>query len=191
MSDYLQGRAYRLGMVRKKPLEIFSFLIRIVIILAKKKKKINLYAQLRSVHQLYYISYTSIRKKNPYLSNIHLNLGIFPVEACFAGTSPVDSSLEALWTRERSMLSFGTYFFLRLSSIMHAKLLQARLTLCGPMDCSRPDFSLHGILQIRILEWVAMLSSRDLPDPGVEPTSFISPARAGGFFTTSATWKAK
>ena len=29
----------------------------------------------------------------------------------------------------------------------------------------------------------------DLPDPGVEPTSLMSPALAGRFFTTSATWK--
>ena len=30
----------------------------------------------------------------------------------------------------------------------------------------------------------------DLPDPGIEPTSFASPALADGFFTTSATWEA-
>ena len=30
----------------------------------------------------------------------------------------------------------------------------------------------------------------DLPDPGIKPTSFASPALAGRFFTTSATWKA-
>ena len=30
----------------------------------------------------------------------------------------------------------------------------------------------------------------DLPDPGIEPTSLLSPALAGGFFTTSATWEA-
>ena len=30
----------------------------------------------------------------------------------------------------------------------------------------------------------------DLPDPGIEPTSLLSPALAGGFFTTSATWDA-
>ena len=29
----------------------------------------------------------------------------------------------------------------------------------------------------------------DLPDPGIEPTSFASPALAGGFFTTSTTWE--
>ena len=32
-------------------------------------------------------------------------------------------------------------------------------TLCDPMDCSLPGFSVHGILQARILEWVAMPSS--------------------------------
>ena len=33
-------------------------------------------------------------------------------------------------------------------------------------------------------------SPEDLPDPGIEPASLTSPALAGGFFTTSATWKA-
>ena len=35
----------------------------------------------------------------------------------------------------------------------------------------------------RILEWVATPSSRDLPDPGIKPTSPVSPALACGFFT--------
>jgi len=39
------------------------------------------------------------------------------------------------------------------------------------MDCSLPDSSVHGILQVRILEWVAFPSPRDLPDPGIEPRS--------------------
>jgi len=30
----------------------------------------------------------------------------------------------------------------------------------------------------------------DLPDPGIEPGSLVSPVLAGGFFTTSATWEA-
>ena len=42
-------------------------------------------------------------------------------------------------------------------------------TLCDPVDCSPPGSSVHGILQARALEWVAMPSSRDLPDPGIEP----------------------
>ena len=45
------------------------------------------------------------------------------------------------------------------------------LSLCDPVDCSLPDSSVHGILQARILEWVAVPFSRDLPDPGIEPRS--------------------
>ena len=37
-----------------------------------------------------------------------------------------------------------------------AKSLQPYLTLCNPMDCSPPGFSVHGILQARTLEWVAI-----------------------------------
>ena len=37
-----------------------------------------------------------------------------------------------------------------------AKLLHLGLTLCNPMDCSPPGSSVHGILQARILKWVAM-----------------------------------
>ena len=44
-------------------------------------------------------------------------------------------------------------------------------TLCDPMDCSLPGSSVHGILQARILEWVAIPFSRDLPNPGTEPGS--------------------
>ena len=40
-----------------------------------------------------------------------------------------------------------------------------------PMACSPPVSSTHGILQARILQWVAMPSSRDLPDPEIEPGS--------------------
>ena len=45
-------------------------------------------------------------------------------------------------------------------SPVHAKSLQSCPTLCDPMDCSPPGASVHGILQARILEWVAMSSSR-------------------------------
>ena len=39
---------------------------------------------------------------------------------------------------------------------MCAKLLQLRPTFCNPMDCSPPGSSVHGILQARTLEWVAI-----------------------------------
>ena len=39
---------------------------------------------------------------------------------------------------------------------------------CHPMDCSRPSSSVPGILQARILEWIAIPSSRGYPDSGIE-----------------------
>ena len=53
------------------------------------------------------------------------------------------------------------------------------------MDRSPPGSSVHGILQARILEWAAMPSSMDLPNLEKEPRSSMSPALAGGFFSTS------
>ena len=44
-------------------------------------------------------------------------------------------------------------------------------TLCDLMDYSPPSSSVHGILQARILEWVAFPSPGDLPDPGIKPRS--------------------
>ena len=73
---------------------------------------------------------------------------------------------------------------------MGAKLLQSCLTLCDPMDCSPPGSSVHGILHAIILEWVAMPPPEDLTDPGIESESLLSPALAGRFFTTIATWEA-
>ena len=63
---------------------------------------------------------------------------------------------------------------------MHAQLLQSCATLYDPMDCSLPESSVHGIPQSRILEWVVLPSSRDLPNPGIKPRSL---ALQGGFCT--------
>ena len=46
---------------------------------------------------------------------------------------------------------------------------------------SLPGSSVHGISQARILEWVAISSLGDLPDPGIKPLSSASPALAGRF----------
>ena len=52
------------------------------------------------------------------------------------------------------------------------------------MDYSPPVSSVHEILHERILEWVAISYSRDLPNPGIEPASLVIPALTGGFLTT-------
>ena len=44
--------------------------------------------------------------------------------------------------------------------MLHTKLLQSCQTLCDPRDCTFPGSSVHGILQARILEWVAISFSR-------------------------------
>ena len=72
---------------------------------------------------------------------------------------------------------------------MRVKLLQSCSTLWDPMDCSPPGFSVHGVLQAKLLE-MPFPPPRDLPDPGIEPVSLGCPALAEGFFTTSATWEA-
>ena len=47
-------------------------------------------------------------------------------------------------------------------------------TLCDPVDCILPGSSVRGILQARILEWVASPSSRDNPNPGIELETLVS-----------------
>ena len=57
--------------------------------------------------------------------------------------------------------------------------IQLCLTLCDPMDCSPPGSSVHGILQARIQEWVAIPFSRgsSLPRDQTQVSRL-----AGGFF---------
>ena len=57
---------------------------------------------------------------------------------------------------------------------------QSCLTLCDPTDCSLPGSSVHGILQARILEWVAIPFSRGSSQPR-DQTQVAS--TAGGFFS--------
>ena len=59
-------------------------------------------------------------------------------------------------------------------------------TLCNPMDCMPPDPSVHGILQARILDWVAIFSSRKPYSRPRDLTWTCVPCVyciAGGFFT--------
>ena len=56
------------------------------------------------------------------------------------------------------------------------KVTQSCPTLVTPMDCSPPGYSLHGILQAKILEWLPFPSPGHLPIPGIKPTSPVSPA---------------
>ena len=56
-------------------------------------------------------------------------------------------------------------------------------TFCDPMT-GPPGSSVYGILQVRILEWAAISSSRDLPNLRTEPAFPVDSILAGGFFYT-------
>ena len=77
---------------------------------------------------------------------------------------------------------------------------QSCLTLCDPMGCSPPGFSVHGGFS-RQEYWNGLPCPPlgDLPDPGIKPTSLMSPEGStcretcltSRFFTTRATWEAQ
>ena len=73
---------------------------------------------------------------------------------------------------------------------MHAKVLQLCLTLRDPVDCRPPGSSVHGVLQARILEWIAIPFIRGSSQPreriGLPYISCIGRR----VFTTSSTWEA-
>ena len=71
-----------------------------------------------------------------------------------------------------------THVYTQMYTHVCVLITQSCLTLCDPMNCSPPGSSVHGILQARILEWVAISFSRDLSDPGTWVFCI-----AGRFFT--------
>ena len=69
------------------------------------------------------------------------------------------------------MYSSVSLSYLANFNILIEKVAQSCPTLCDPMDCSLPGSSVRGILQARVLEWVALPSSGDILDRGTEPRS--------------------
>ena len=100
-----------------------------------------------------------------------------PISLSLAGAIGICTSLcQLLKLKTYSLRNCGA------STFHHGKCklklaTQSSLTLCDPMDCSPPGSSVHGILQARILEWVAISFSRgssqprDLHNPGIKPRS--------------------
>ena len=81
----------------------------------------------------------------------HINI-LIHVSLC---TSMRVSVIHKCWNGSDSAISST----LLCCAVLHL-VTQSCLILCNPMNCSPPDSSVHGILQARILEWVAMFSSR-------------------------------
>ena len=82
------------------------------------------------------------------------------------GLWPTGGALKSCWKVIFLSLSISKVTFSSVDTVcMRAKPLQLCLTLCDSVDCSPPGSSVRGILQVRILEWVAMPSSRGSPWP--------------------------
>ena len=95
--------------------------------------------------------------------------------------SPGDAEVGGVKLRDRPKVSEAV---LREVSLLVA---QSCLTLCNPMDCSSPSSSVHGNLQARILEWVAIPFSRGSSQP--RDWTQVS-SNAGRFFTVWVTREA-
>ena len=79
----------------------------------------------------------------------------------------------------------GYHFYLKQNQ-SEVKVAQSCLTLCDPMDCRPPGFSVHGIFQAKYWNELPFPSPGDLPDPEIECTPL---ALAGRFFTTEPSGK--
>ena len=84
------------------------------------------------------------------------------------------------WWRLRLLPCLGYH------ECVHVWVTQLCLTVCDPMDCSPPGSSVHGILQARVLEWIATSFSRG--SSWSKDQTQVS-CIAGGFFTIWATGK--
>ena len=94
---------------------------------------------------------------------LSIRLGLYLLPKCVwgaycvsnVGTSVAQQTKQIKISTSRNLHSSGTY-----SLVGVVQSLKSCPTLCNPMNCSPPGSSVHGILQARILEWVALPSSR-------------------------------
>ena len=91
-------------------------------------------------------------------------------------------SLAVLANTQFTQLTSSSY----LQCVCVCTVTQLCLTLCDPMDCRPPGSSVHGILQARVLEWVAMPFSRGSFQPRDQTHVSCVSCFAGGFFTHCA-----
>ena len=99
-----------------------------------------------------------------------------------------DKPIERKWSNSRfpplKKWKWQEVCYLLPACVCACLIAQSCRTICDPMNSGPPDSSVHGILQARILEWVAIPLSRELPQP--RDQTWVS-CIAGGFFTVGAT----
>ena len=104
------------------------------------------------------------------------------------------SKAEALecvkWEEGRHGSQDGHWQVSSLLAHVCAKSLQSRPTVCYHMDRSLPDSSVYGFSRREYWSGLSFPPPGDLPDPGIELMSLMSPVLARGFFTASDTQEA-
>ena len=132
-----------------------------------------------SIQKDFFLYFFQLRSKDSALAHsmiwLSVGLGVTGVRQALLPSLPswvTQCPCSRGWVPIRSSGSTGSTDPLRqvlhppcILCVCYAKLLQLCLTLCDPVDCNPPGSSVHGILQARILEWVAMPSSRGSSQP--------------------------
>ena len=101
------------------------------------------------------------------------------------------SSLYQLLPRFQQFSMFYCICFICVCACVHTQALWLCLTLCGPTYCSPPHFSVHGILQARIMEWVAVPFTRESSWPRCQTNISCISCIGRVFFTTGTPGKPK
>ena len=87
------------------------------------------------------------------------------------------------WATPSQLFSATPRLQAAVETILHTAQSLSRIRLCDAMDCSPPGSSVHGILQARIQEWVAISFSRELSLPRDRICVSYVFCIGGGFFT--------
>ena len=82
--------------------------------------------------------------------------------------------------------TLGDNLLMNVHPQVFSSVVQLCLTLCDPIDCNLPGFSVYGIFQEEYWSELLFPTPGDLPDSGMEPTSVASLSLAGRFFTWEA-----
>ena len=101
---------------------------------------------------------------NPFLVTSFAN--IFPY---FVGCMFVLLTVSFMVQKLLSSMRYHLFIYCFIFVTVTVKITQQCPTLSNPVDCSSSGSSVHGILQEKLLEWIAFPFSRDLPNSGIKP----------------------
>ena len=102
-------------------------------------------------------------------------------------TCPLPKSTHSTQLLEKCSLKlflncFWRFCHLKNGTVSVCVVYSVMSTLCDPMDCSPPDFSVQGFSRQEYWSGLPFPPPGNLPDPGIEFPSLVSPALAGRFF---------